>query len=123
MSTSCYSEALRLIKEAVDHYFKYRKDGGISDLKHALTSLLRSYILLLKGLYLPELDLTNLASIALDKGLISRELYSDIVTSNLILNGYFSKDLSLVERTFNKLFEKLSKHDPYVDQQMHLFRY
>ncbi|MEM0025183.1 MAG: hypothetical protein QXV93_01735 [Zestosphaera sp.] len=120
---SCYSEALRLVKDAVDSYVKYRKDGRLSDLKHALASLLRSYVLLLEGRYLPELDLTNLASIALDKGIISRELYSDVVTANLILNGYLSSDLSFVEEVFNKLLDKLSKHDPYVSQQMYLFRY
>ena len=123
MSTSCYSEALRLLKEAVDSYVKYRKDGNASDLKHALSSLLRSYILLLKGHYLPELDLTNLASVALDEGIIGRELYSDIVTANLILNGYLSRDLRIVEETFNKLLNEISKHDPYASQQMYLFRY
>lgn len=120
---SCYSEALRLVKEAVDSYAKYRKDGEASDLKNALSSLLRSYVLLLEGSYLPELDLTNLASVALDKGIIDSELYSDIVTANLILNGYLSSNLSLVEEVFNKLLDKLSKHDPYVSQQMYLFRY
>lgn len=123
MHTSCYSEALRLVKEAVDSYFKYRRDGEVNELRHALASLLRSHILLLKGHYLPELDLTNLASVALDEGIIDRELYSDIVTSNLILNGYLSRDLSVVEKTFNKLLNKLSEHDPYVSQQMYLFRY
>lgn len=122
-STSCYSEALRLVKEAVDSYTKYRKDGKVNDLRNALVSLLRSYVMLLRGHYLPELDLTNLASIALDEGIIDKELYSDVVTANLILNGYLSRDLSVVEEVFSKLFEKLSKHDPYVSQQMYLFRY
>ncbi len=122
-STSCYSEALRLVKEAVDSYVKYRKEGKASDLRNALVSLLRSYVMLLRGYYLPELDLTNLASIALDEGIIDKELYSDLVTANLILNGYLSRDLSVVEGVFSRLFEKLSKHDPYVSQQMYLFRY
>ncbi|MGC8974593.1 MAG: hypothetical protein ACP5KB_00150 [Thermoprotei archaeon] len=123
MTTSCYSEALRLVKEAVDSYFKYKKNNEVSELRHALASLIRSYVLLLRGHYLPELDLTNLASVALDEGIIDRELYSDIVTSNLILNGYLLRDLSMVEETFNKLLNKLSEHDPYVSQQMYLFRY
>jgi len=123
LTTSCYSEALRLVKEAVDSYFKYKKNNEVSELRHALASLIRSYVLLLRGHYLPELDLTNLASVALDEGIIDRELYSDIVTSNLILNGYLLRDLSMVEETFNKLLNKLSEHDPYVSQQMYLFRY
>ncbi len=123
MSILCYSEALRLINEAVNSYDRFKKDGKTSDLREALALLLRSYVLLLRGIYLPELDITNLASIALDKGLIDRELYADIVTSNLILNGYTSTDLKIVEKTIERMLNELSKHDPYIDQQMSLFRY
>lgn len=123
MSILCYSEALRLVNEAVNSYDRFKKEGKISDLREALALLLRSYVLLLRGVYLPELDITNLASIALDKELIDRELYANIVTSNLILNGYMSMDLKIVEETVMRMLKELSKHDPYINQQMSLFRY
>ncbi|MEM2020966.1 MAG: hypothetical protein QXP80_01910 [Zestosphaera sp.] len=123
MSILCYSEALRLVNEAVNSYDRFKKEGKISDLREALALLLRSYVLLLRGVYLPELDITNLASIALDKELIDRELYANIVTSNLILNGYMSMDLKIVEETVMRMLKELSKHDPYINQQMNLFRY
>lgn len=123
MQNSSCSDALRLLNDAVDSYIRFKRDGRVSDLKHALSSLIRSYVLFLKGHYLPDLDITNLASIALDKGLIDGELYANIVTSNLILNGYLRRDLNIVEETFNAILKELSKRDPYVNQQMLLFRY
>ncbi|MEM0105489.1 MAG: hypothetical protein QXX81_02945 [Zestosphaera sp.] len=123
MRMSSYSDALCLINDAIDSYNRFKRNGRINDLKHALSNLLRSYILLSSGHYLPDLDITNLASIALDEGLINGELYAEIVSSNLVLNGYLTGSLSVVEETFNTVLKELSKYDPYINQQMLLFRY
>lgn len=123
MRTSSYSDALRLLNKAVDSYIRFKRSGRVNDLREALSSLIRSYVLFSKGHYLPDLDITNLASVALDKGLIDRGLYAKIVTSNLALNGYLTGDLSIVEETFNVILKELSKRDPYINQQMLLFRY
>ncbi|PUA32359.1 MAG: hypothetical protein B7O98_06795 [Zestosphaera tikiterensis] len=126
--TSCkatsYSEALRHVNIAIDAFKKYLSgENHRENLTIALTNILKSLIILKSGSYISDMDLTNIASIALDKGIIDAKTYAEIVTANLIIKGYYVNNLRYVEDLFKKLLDKVVALDPYVNQQLSLFRY
>ncbi len=123
-SMTSYSEALRHVNAAIDAFKKYLSgENRKENLTIALMNILKSLIILKKGLYPPDMDLTNIASIALDEGIIDAKTYAEVVTANLIVKGYYINDLQYVEKVFKKLVDMVVMLDPYVNQQLMLFRY
>ncbi len=120
-----YSDSLRLFNEAYKLYGQALNTSFNSSkhiLKEALTLLLRASLLLI-GVSLPDLDITFLASVALDKGLISDIDFAEINMLNLKLNGYGEFSVLEFKEVFEKILKRLEELDPYLSQQMNLFRY
>jgi len=119
-----YTDSLRLFNEAFKLYEQAITSSNSNKhiLKEALTLLLRASLLLV-AVSLPDLDLTFLASIALDKGLITDAEFAEINKLNLELNGYGELNLDEFRRVFQTVMKRLEELDPYLSQQMNLFRY
>ena len=120
-----YSDSLRLFNEAFKHYNQALNSSGSESkylLKEALTLLLRAS-LLFQGISLPDLDITFLASIAMDKGLINSSDFAEINDLNLKLNGYGEFNLLEFKEVFVKIVKRLESLDPCLSQQINLFRY
>ena len=120
-----YSDSLRLFNEAYKLYGQALNTSFNSSkhiLKEALTLLLRASLLLV-GVSLPDLDITFLASVALDKGLITNIDFAEINMLNLKLNGYGEFSVLEFKEVFEKILKRLEELDPYLSQQMNLFRY
>ncbi len=123
MVRGSYSDALKLFVKALRIY------SGISNNaklmlrgKEALRELLRG-LLMLKGISIPELDLTYIASIAYDNGLIDKRDFSKVAELNLKLSGYGSVNLKDFHEVFRRLLRKAELLDPYITQQMELYKY
>ncbi len=85
--------------------------------------LLLESLLILKGFRPPSLDITNIAAMALDLGLISRNEFSIIADLNVkvrLNNEIKGDDLISVIST---LLERLENVDPYVKRDLRLFLY
>jgi len=120
-----YSDSLRLFNKAFNLYnqaLNTRDVGRKALFSEALKTLLRAS-LLLKGVSLPELDITYLASVALDKGLITIGDFAEINDLNLKLNGYGEFSSLEFTKVFGKVVRRLELIDPYLAQQMYLYRY
>jgi len=126
MREASYSDALRTFSEALARYHRainsHSSKGTWITCKEALNLILRG-ILILKGVSLPELDLVYIASIAMDKGLIDEKIFAELIDLNLKLNGYGEPSIAEFANTFMKLLSIAVTLDPYLNQQLNLFRY
>ncbi len=119
-----YGDALRLFNQAIDEMEKITKEGKLGGRARNALSLILKALLLLSGRKLPpDIDLTNLAAMALDAGIITDEEFAEIVEVNLALNGFGELSMSKFALVFRKLLHGAEKIDPYLSQQMTLFRY
>jgi hypothetical protein len=123
MVRGSYSDALKLFVRALTTYSRISSGEDLLLMgKEALRDLLRG-LLMLEGISIPELDLTYIASIAYDNGLIDRRDFSDVVELNLKLSGYGSADIQHFHEVFSRLLAKAASLDPYITQQMELYKY
>ena len=102
------------------------RDSGFQDkllLKKILLRLLRALILLSNHKYPSYGDLTSLAAVAREIGVIDDEDFGRIVEINLYINGFIQINPDEVEELFNILIRKAEDMDPYLDRQKELFRY
>ncbi len=118
-----YGDSLRLFNEAVDLLSKVREDNWREILGEVLRKLLQALILLKGGGFRPPSDLTYLAAQALEVGAIDDRLFALIVEANLTLNHYSGLGQGFILRVVSALLERAVQLDPYLSQQMLLFRY
>jgi len=118
-----YGDSLRLFNDAVNLLSKASDNNWREVLGDVLRKLLQALILLKGGGFRPPSDLTYLAAQALEIGAIDSELFALIVEANLVLNNYSSLGKDFLTRVVHALFEKAAQLDPYLSQQMLLFRY
>lgn len=119
-----YGDALRLFNQAIDEMEKITKEEKWESRARNALSLILKALLLLSGKKLPpDIDLTNLAAMALDAEIITDEEFAEIVEVNLALNGFGELSINKFTLIFRKLLRGAEKIDPYLSQQMTLFRY
>ncbi len=118
-----YGDSLRLFNEAVDLLSKVKDDNWREIMGEVLRKLLQALILLKGGGFRPPSDLTYLAAQALEVGAIDDKLFALIVEANLTLNNYSRSGKNFIIRVASALLERAAQLDPYLSQQMLLFRY
>jgi len=118
-----YGDSLRLFNEAMDLLSKARDDNWKEIMGEVLRKLLQALILLKGGGLRPPSDLTYLAAQALEVGAIDDQLFALVVEANLTLNNYSSSGRDFVTEVAFTLLERAAQLDPYLSQQMLLFRY
>ena len=118
-----YGDSLRLFNEAVDLLSKVRDDNWREIMGEVLRKLLQALILLKGGGFRPPSDLTYLAAQALEIGAIDDKLFALIVEANLTLNNYSRSGRNFIVEVTSALLERAAQLDPYLSQQMLLFRY
>lgn len=118
-----YGDSLRLFNEAVDLLSKVRDDDWKEVMGEVLRKLLQALILLKGGGFRPPSDLTYLAAQALEVGAIDDKLFALIVEANLTLNNYSRSGRDFIIGIAFALLERAAQLDPYLSQQMLLFRY
>ena len=77
----------------------------------------------MKGFRPPSLDITNIAAIALDLGLISSKELSAIIDLNVKIRlGWRLKSDELID-IISTLLRRIEEVDPYVRRDLRLFIY
>ncbi|OYT51404.1 MAG: hypothetical protein B6U73_02040 [Desulfurococcales archaeon ex4484_204] len=112
-----FARALRLIEvaEVSSEWRTY----SIDSIREALTGLL---ILGNVGLT-SHMDLTNLAALALDKGLLNLDDFSRIAYLNVRLRTGSTVSFKDAKLIVDKIIKISSSKDPYLSRQLRLFRY
>jgi len=118
-----YGDSLHLFNEAIDLLSKVKDDNWKEIMGEVLRKLLQALILLKGGGFRPPSDLTYLAAQALEVGAIDDKLFALIVEANLTLNNYLRAGRGFIMRVVSALLERAAQLDPYLNQQMLLFRY
>ncbi len=120
-----YGDSLRLFDEATNLVGRVlRGESSWKDvIREALTKILQALILLKGGGYRPESDLTFLAAQALEADAIDEKLYGLVVKANLIINGFLEGSREDVVEIARALMLRAARLDPYLNQQMSLYRY
>ncbi|MCD6428408.1 MAG: hypothetical protein J7L12_02185 [Desulfurococcales archaeon] len=123
-----YSDALRLFNKVIKQLNTAsrisKKSPELADtLLNALVDALRALLVLLGYGYYSYSDVTNLAALLLESGVIDRETFSEVVNAYLGLRGVIEVDEDYVLGVIRKLIYIASDLDPYLNQQLNLFRY
>ncbi len=126
-----YNEALSRISKVLRNLYPLLRDkAGLSHLSSIdavrfleYIKLLLESLLILKGFRPPSLDVTNIAAIALDLGLISSKEFSVITDLNVKIRlGWRLKSNELIDIIFT-LLRRIEEVDPYVRRDLRLFIY
>ena len=124
-----YSDALRLFNQAIDELTSISTSPPEDPLEltnllmRALSDVLKALLILTGRGYYPYADITNLAALLLESGVINKELFSEVVNAYLGLRGIIKIDRDYTIRVIRKLIRVASERDPYLNQQLTLFRY
>jgi len=126
-----YNEALSRISKVLRNLYPLLRDkAGLSYLSSIDAARFLEYIkllleslLILKGFRPPSLDITNIAAVALDLGLISSKEFSVITDLNVKIRlGWRLKSDELIN-IVSTLMRRIEEVDPYVRRDLRLFIY
>jgi len=126
-----YNEALSRISKVLRNLYPLLRDkAGLSYLSSIDAARFLEYIkllleslLILKGFRPPSLDITNIAAVALDLGLISSKEFSVITDLNVKIRlGWRLKSDELIN-IVTTLMRRIEEVDPYVRRDLRLFIY
>jgi len=126
-----YNEALSRISKVLRNLYPLLRDkASLSYLSNIdavrfleYIKLLLESLLILKGFRPPSLDVTNIAAIALDLGLISSKEFSVITDLNVKIRlGWRLKINELID-IVSTLLRRIEEVDPYVRRDLRLFIY
>ncbi len=118
-----YSEALRFFSKALQAVARVRDVDTLKLYGEVSVRNLLKTLLMLKGVSVPDMDLTFMGGLALDAEVIDSSIFSEIVKLNLSLNGFGELSLDNFNELIRKLIDKASSIDPYLSKQMELYRY
>jgi len=126
-----YNEALSRISKVLRNLYPLLRDKADSSYLSSIDAvrfleyikLLLESLLILKGFRPPSLDVTNIAAIALDLGLISSKEFSVITDLNVKIRlGWRLKSNELID-IISALLRRIEEVDPYVRRDLRLFIY
>ncbi|RLG77864.1 MAG: hypothetical protein DRO14_01760 [Thermoprotei archaeon] len=123
-----YSDALRLFNQVMKHLntasnTPKRSPELANTLLSALADVLRALLVLTGHGYPSYSDITNLAALLLESGVIDKKTFSEVVNAYLGLKGIVKISEDYIVSVIRKLIYIASSLDPYLDQQLSLFRY
>ncbi len=116
-----YTLALKLSEKAVVEKASGRIDNALEMMLEATASIIKALLLYRGRKPLGVKDPLYLASIALDEELLDRGEYSLLVRA--LTSRSRSKSIILLKEFIDIVRSKLSSLDPYLDDQMKLYRY
>jgi len=126
-----YNEALSRISKVLRNLYPLLRDKTCSSYLSSIDAvrfleyikLLLESLLILKGFRPPSLDVTNIAAIALDLGIISSKEFSVITDLNVKIRlGWRLKSNELID-VISTLLRRIEEVDPYVRRDLRLFIY
>ncbi len=121
---SLCGDGLRLLNQALNSLSKVRElREWREEAYNALTDLLRALIALHTGKVISRMELTSIAAIALDRGLIDPRTYAEIVRINLGLHKFLNLSRDDFIELFEEILRELAEKDAYLSPQLNLFRY
>ena len=126
-----YNEALSRISKVLRNLYLLLRDKTGSSYLSSIDAvrfleyikLLLESLLILKGFRPPSLDVTNIAAIALDLGIISSKEFSVITDLNVKIRlGWRLKSNELID-VISTLLRRIEEVDPCVRRDLRLFIY
>ena len=116
-----YTSALRLLEKASLDEASGRMDYAFKVLLDATANITKALLLYHGRKPLGIKDPLYLASIALDEGLVDRSEFSLLVKA--VTSRSKSESVTLLKEFIGIIRRKLSNLDPYLDEQLKLYRY
>ncbi len=125
-----YSDALRLFNQVIrqlstcsSYCATGKSPEPASTLLNALINVLKAMHALTGQGYYSYSDVTNLAALLLESGVIDEGMFSEVVNAYLGLRGIIKIDNNYIIGVIHKLIDIAARLDPYLNQQLNLFRY